>query len=176
MITTYTTMTPAMMPITAAAHGATNAHGAVMATRPASNPFAVMDGSGFPNFRHITNIAAKQPKADARIVFTMTTVRRRSVPANVEPPLKPIHPTRRTNVPRTAIGRWWPGIALGDPSLLNLPIRGPSIFAPQNAATPPIACTTPDPAKSSDPCPHFGPIAPSCDSQPPPQTQFPKIG
>src|SRR5437879_6108915 len=110
-------MTPAMMPISDAAHGATNAHGAVIATRPASRPFAVIDGSGLPNFFHITNIADKQPNAEARIVFVMTTVRRRSVPANVEPPLNPIHPTRRTNVPRIAIGRWCPGIALADPSL-----------------------------------------------------------
>ena len=89
----------------AAANGATNAHGAVMATRPASRPLAVIDGSGFPNTFHIVNIAARQPNADARIVFVITTVRRKSVPANVEPPLKPIHPTSRMNVPRIAIGR-----------------------------------------------------------------------
>ena len=37
-----------MMPMTAAAHGCTNAHGAVIATRPASMPFAIMPGSGLP--------------------------------------------------------------------------------------------------------------------------------
>jgi phosphate transport system protein len=55
---------------------------------------------------HITNIAERHPNADARIVFTITTVRRRSVPANVDAPLKPIQPTSRMNVPRNAIGRW----------------------------------------------------------------------
>ena len=40
------TRTPAMMPMTAAAHGATKAHGAVMATRPASMPLAIMPGIG----------------------------------------------------------------------------------------------------------------------------------
>ncbi len=42
------TSTPAMQPITAAAHGDTKAHGAVMATRPASMPLAIMPGSGLP--------------------------------------------------------------------------------------------------------------------------------
>ena len=45
------TITAAMMPITAAAQKSTNAHGAVIATRPASMPFAIMPGSGFPNRR-----------------------------------------------------------------------------------------------------------------------------
>ena len=92
--------------MTAAAHGATKAHGAVMATRPASRPLAVIDGSGFPKRRHMRNMAERQPKAAAMIVLVMTTASRRSVPANVDPPLKPIHPTRRMNVPRIAIGRW----------------------------------------------------------------------
>src|SRR5258707_15217392 len=42
------TSTPAMTPITHAAHGATNAHGAVMATRPASMPLHDMEMSGLP--------------------------------------------------------------------------------------------------------------------------------
>ena len=46
--TDSTMRTAAMMPITAAAHGCTNAHGAVMATRPASMPFTIMPGSGLP--------------------------------------------------------------------------------------------------------------------------------
>ena len=36
------------MQIAAAAHGCTNAHGAVMATRPASMPLTIMPGSGLP--------------------------------------------------------------------------------------------------------------------------------
>ena len=37
-----------MMPMTAAAHGSTKAHGAVMATRPASMPLTIIPGSGLP--------------------------------------------------------------------------------------------------------------------------------
>ena len=47
------TMIAARMPMTAAAHGCTNAHGAVIATRPASMPFAIIPGSGLP-IRFIT--------------------------------------------------------------------------------------------------------------------------
>ena len=42
------TRTAATAPMTAAAHGATNAHGAVMATSPASMPLTIMPGSGLP--------------------------------------------------------------------------------------------------------------------------------
>ena len=42
------TMMAAMAPMTAAAHGDTKAHGAVMATRPASMPLTIMPGSGLP--------------------------------------------------------------------------------------------------------------------------------
>ena len=38
----------ATKPMTAAAHGATNAHGAVIATRPASMPLTIIPGSGLP--------------------------------------------------------------------------------------------------------------------------------
>ena len=46
--TDSTTITAAIEPITAAAHGCTNAHGAVIATRPASMPLTIMPGSGLP--------------------------------------------------------------------------------------------------------------------------------
>ncbi len=47
-IAATTTSTPAMAPMRAAAQEETNAQGAVMATRPASMPFASQDGSGLP--------------------------------------------------------------------------------------------------------------------------------
>ena len=53
----------------------------------------------------------------------------------------------------TAIGKLCPGIALMLLSLLYLPMRGPSIHAPTNARTPPVMCTTDEPAKSAWPCP-----------------------
>src|SRR5205823_8125633 len=42
------TRKPAMRPMTDAAHGATKAHGAVIATRPANMPLQDIDMSGFP--------------------------------------------------------------------------------------------------------------------------------
>ena len=66
-------ITAATVPITAAAHGAINAHGAVMATRPASMPFTIMPGSGFPVFRVMYNIAAIDPNAPAIAVFVAAT-------------------------------------------------------------------------------------------------------
>ena len=66
--------------MTAAAHGCTKAHGAVMATRPASMPFAIIPGSGLP-MRPITqNIAITAPKAPAIAVFVATTANRMSPP------------------------------------------------------------------------------------------------
>ena len=47
-----------------------------MATRPASRPLQVIDGSGLPYFHHITNIVVRQPNADARIVLTITIAKK----------------------------------------------------------------------------------------------------
>ena len=138
-----------MQPMTAAAHGATNAHGAVMATRPASMPLAIMPGSGLPVRIMIQNMPTVAPNAPAMAVFVATVANCTSVAANVEAALKPNQPNSRMNVPSMAIGMWWPGSARGVPSLANLPMRGPSTMAPARAATPPTAWTTPEPAKST---------------------------
>ncbi len=89
------------------------------------------------------------PAAPASIVFAAMTAMRESEPASVEPALNPNHPKQRTNVPKTAMGRLWPGIAFGVPSALNFPRRAPSNAAPTSPITPPVRCTTPDPAKST---------------------------
>ena len=68
-----------------------------------------------------------------------------------------------------ANGIEWPGIARGLPSLPYLPMRGPSMAAPMSAAQPPTLCTTVEPAKS------WNGVS-SCDSQPPPQTQWTTTG
>ena len=47
------TSTPATPPINTADGAVTNAHGAVIATRPASAPFAIIEGSGLPYFHHM---------------------------------------------------------------------------------------------------------------------------
>ena len=169
------TRTPEMSPIRTDDGALTKAHGAVIATRPASNPFAIMLGSGFPNFTIMKIMAVRAPPAEASMVLVATTAMRRSVPASVEPGLKPNQPKARMNVPAMAIGMWWPGIATGLPSFVNLPSRGPSTIAPARAATPPTMCTTDEPAKST--CPWPSPkFTPRSASQPPPQTQLPKSG
>ena len=60
------------------------------------------------------------------------------MPDSVEPALKPNQPNARMNVPSTTIAMLCAGIGFGLPSLENLPLRAPIIFAPTNAATPPV--------------------------------------
>ena len=55
----------------------------------------------------------------------------------VEAPLKPNQQNQRINTPSAPTVRLCPGIALDFPSLEYLPIRGPRIIAPINAAIPP---------------------------------------
>jgi hypothetical protein len=169
------TSTPAIVPISTAAGAVTNAHGAVIATRPASSPLAIMLGSGLPKRAIMNTIAAIAPPVPASMVFTATTAMRKSVPASVEPGLKPNQPKARMKVPTIAIGMWCPGIATGRPSLVYLPRRGPSTIAPASAATPPTMCTTDEPAKSTWPWPRPK-FVPRSASQPPPQTQLPNSG
>ena len=87
--------------------------------------------------------------------------------ATVEAPLKPNQQNQRMNTPRAAMDRLWPRIARGFPSFPYLPTRGPRIFAPIRAQTPPTICTAVEPAKS------WKPIS---ASQPPPQIQWPDTG
>src|ERR1700685_4001085 len=81
--------------------GDTKAHGAVIATNPASIPLQAMVISGLPNRKYHRSIAAADPATAARLVFTATTEMRRSVAPRVEPGLNPIHPKSRRNVPVT---------------------------------------------------------------------------
>ena len=105
------------------------------------------------------------------MVFTATTAMRVSVPASVEPALKPNQPKARMKVPSTTMEMLWPGMALTLPSLPYLPMRGPSLRARKKAITPPVMCTTELPAKSTWPWPSPK-FLPSVDSQPPPHTQL----
>ena len=120
-------------------------------------------------------IDMKAPDADASMVLVAMRPMLRSAPARVLPGLKPNQPKARMNVPSMYIGTLWAGRALGVPSLLYLPMRGPMMNAPARAVTPPTMWTTDDPAKSTWPWPRPK-LAPSLDSQPPPQTQLPNTG
>ena len=82
-------------------------------------------------------------------------------------PLKPNQQNQRMNTPSAAMDRLWPRMARGLPSFPYLPMRGPSIFAPIKAHTPPTMCTQVEPAKS---------WKPRSLSQPPPQIQCPDTG
>ncbi len=115
-------------------------------------------------------MAAKAPATLASIVLTTMKAMRRSVPASVEPGLNPNQPKARMKQPTMAIGMWCAGIVCGLP-LMYLPMRGPMTIAPARAMMPPIACTTPEPAKSTAPWPRCQ-LTPPWASQPPPQTQF----
>ena len=99
-----TTRTPAITPMTAAIAGSTKAHGAVMATSPASMPLAIIPGSGFPVRHVVYSMAAMAPKAAAMAVFVATVANWMSVAANVDAALKPNQPKNRMNVPSMAIG------------------------------------------------------------------------
>src|SRR5215472_10038273 len=83
----------------------TKAQGQVMATKPASIPLHIIDGSGFlVRTHHIQRVAPNAPVAEASMVFTATTEMRRSVPARLEPGLKPNQPKARMKVPNITMG------------------------------------------------------------------------
>src|SRR3972149_5761238 len=158
-------------PIIAAAHGATLAQGAVMATNPANAPLHMKSTSTYPVIAHVKNNIIEAPAAAAINVLLATTDIRKSVAARVLPALKPNQPKARIKVPITTYTRLWPGIALGVPSGLYFPFLGPSTHAPTNAIIPPIVCTQAQPAKSFTPAPKGSVL-----NQPPPHTQCPYIG
>ena len=167
-ITPNTTITPPTSPISIACPGSTNAHGAVIATRPARAPFIPMVRSGLPATIHTVAVAAIAPAAAARLVLMATRAMSEPSPTpRVEPGLKPNQPNQSRNIPSEARGRECPSSTLGLPSGPYLPMRGPSVLVPMNAAQPPTACTTVEPAKSVKPMPA---------SQPPPQIQWPTTG
>src|ERR1700691_3739635 len=143
-----TTM-PAITPMITDAVGLTNAHGAVIATSPASIPLQAMVMSGLPKSLYHRSIAAAEPATAARFVFTATTEMRRSVAPSVEPGLKPIHPKSRRNVPVTTNTMLEAGNARGFPSAPYLPSRGPRMRASAIAHKPPMLWTTDEPEEST---------------------------
>src|SRR6202165_6130779 len=66
------TRTPAKTPMMTAPVGETNAHGAVIATSPASIPLQAMVMSGLPKSKYQSNSAAAEPATADRFVFTAT--------------------------------------------------------------------------------------------------------
>ena len=72
----------------------------MIATRPASMPLHITDGSGLPKRKYIPSAAKHAPAAEASIVFSATAAIWASVPASVEPGLNPNQPKARIKVPR----------------------------------------------------------------------------
>ena len=151
--------------------GLTISQPAVMATRPARVPLKVMETSGFLYRIQVKIMVAQVATAAAMLVF-MNTSEALSMLSSLErltvlAPLKPNQQNHRINTPVASAVMLWPGMARGLPSLVYLPIRGPSIAAPMQAVMPPTICTAVLPAKS---------WKPRLESQPPPQIQWPEMG
>src|SRR6202046_4036799 len=73
------TRAPASTPMMVAEVGDTKAHGAVIATSPASIPWQAIVISGLPKSAYHNSIATAEPATAARLVLTATTDMRRSV-------------------------------------------------------------------------------------------------
>src|SRR3990172_13005342 len=157
--TESTTSTPATSPMTSELGTLTKAHGAVIATRPARAPLRIIVRSGLPNRSQAVIDAAIAAVAAAVLVATAIRPIAPASAAIVLPGLKPNQPNHSTKTPSVANAMLWPGSGSTLPSLLYLPMRGPSAMAPANAAQPPTECTTVEPAKSN---------MPSFAAQPPP--------
>src|SRR5438270_14045530 len=78
------TRTPAMAPMIEAAHGATKAQGAVIATKPANIPLQLMETPGLPYLYAVHPMANTNPKQADRMVVTTKTEIRRPVAPNVD--------------------------------------------------------------------------------------------
>ena len=141
--TLNTTSTPAANPIIMELKAETFAQGEVIATKPANAPLKVMVASGFLNIIHAVNMAAIEPAAAAKLVLTAIEAVS-AFAAVVLPGLNPNQPNHNINVPNAASVKLCPGIALGFPSAVYLPILGPRTTAPAKATHPPIECTTVD--------------------------------
>src|SRR6266487_3521131 len=83
------TNTPATPPISTADGAVTNAHGAVIATRPASAPLAIIEGSGFPYLPNLYSLAVVLPVAPAGLVVVAMGSTRGGAAVRVGPALKP---------------------------------------------------------------------------------------
>src|SRR5215831_11396584 len=127
------------MPIANAPTGPTKPDAGVIATRPATAPEQMPTTVGLPLSDHSTSIQVKPAVAVAICVTSMAMPA--CMPADTaEPALKPNQPTQSSAAPMKVSTM----LCAGPVSL-----RGPSMMAHINPATPALICTTVPPAKSS---------------------------
>src|SRR5579875_3195997 len=158
-----------------------------MATNPASKPLMVKPKSNLPfagPSQSANNMAPKPPVQAANVVLAaIRPMPSASIADSVLPGLKPYHPNHNKNAPTVATtklcGAGMPPFTAS--SLLNRrPNLGPNTIAPAKETTPPMVCTTVEPAKSRKPVPSVGrklPDVPIVAKNPSgPQAQWPIIG
>ena len=108
-----TTAIPATIPIIQAPTGFTTAQPAVIATRPASEPFSVIETSGFLYFTQVNIIVVTVAAAAAIFVVTNTLpasiILSSPVIETVEHPLNPNQQNHNINTPRAPTVMLWPG-------------------------------------------------------------------
>ena len=111
-----------------------------MATKPAKDALSDIEISGFPYLIHVKIIATTVAIAGAIVVVKNTDPNCSTVVHAA--PLNPYQPSQRMNTPSAPIVMLCPGKAFTftifpEESFVNLPILGPSIFAPISADIPP---------------------------------------
>mmetsp|Transcript_4984 Transcript_4984/g.16412 ORF Transcript_4984/g.16412 Transcript_4984/m.16412 type:complete len:245 (+) Transcript_4984:656-1390(+) len=152
---TWYTIAPTK-PMTIDAQTSTVEQPAVILTSPPSSELQVAARShigtppswlGRPRLRSSPVVA---PEAAASVVVTAARAASRAKPAGViarvEPGLNPYQPNQRRKVPSTCSEDDWPAKSVSSPT--KRPSRGRMVRAPIKAQTPPVRCTTPEPAKS----------------------------
>mmetsp|Transcript_14307 Transcript_14307/g.49293 ORF Transcript_14307/g.49293 Transcript_14307/m.49293 type:complete len:244 (-) Transcript_14307:104-835(-) len=155
--------------MTAAAQGSTTAHPAVMPTSPARTPLRHVEmGNPLPRAGRLaatTPRVERVEKAEATVVDAAARAATSLSPPDmpsVEPQLKPNQQNSSTKTPRATRVMFHGLKSLARAAGRNLATpasssRGPVTAAPTSAVTPPTACTTADPAKSTMPQPKSSP-------------------
>ena len=99
----------------AASAGETSEQAPEMATRPMTNPFALMEASGLPKRIPVTISAVSNAMLAATRLFTaISAMLLTAAPANSIAPAvsSPSHPTRVNMQPNKTMTMLWPGMAI----------------------------------------------------------------
>ena len=150
------TRAPATAPTRIPAAGFRKAAPALLATKPASQPFATSDASGPPKRIRVTAAAINAEAAAESVVLTATKITREgsAPPKRIAPDeFSPSHPIQAKRQPRRTSTTLCPGIAADVPSGVYFPGRGPRIHVIDNAVSPPTTWIVLQPPPSTKPEP-----------------------